>query len=131
MNELLKITLEALLVMIVTIIPVATKYLVNFVNVKINSMKQTTQNVSEEKILNSIEQLVLDSVNYVSQTFVDTLKKSGDFNGENQKIALTMALDNIKESLSEEAKEFIMSNYGDITSWLTTKIESTIKLNKN
>ena len=94
-------------------------------------MKQTTQNVSEKKILSSIEQLVSDSVNYVSQTFVDALKKSGDFNGENQKIALTMALDNIKESLSEEAKEFIMSNYGDMTSWLTTKIESTIKLNKN
>lgn len=41
-----------------------------------------------------------------------------------------MALEKTEEMLSEEAKEFIMANYGDITEWLTTVIEATIKTNK-
>ena len=130
MNEVLKVTVEALLVMIATVLPVLAKYLVNLISVSINAKKQTTQNVNEKKILAAIDQLVTDSVNYVSQTFVDALKKDGDFSAENQKIALELALENIKTTLSEEAKEFIMANYGDMQAWLITKVEARIKENK-
>lgn len=130
MNAILSATIEALIVAIIAIIPVVTTNLIKFINVKMNKAKQETTSASEEKMLSSIEQLITDSVNYVSQTFVDTLKASDDFGLDKQKTALKLALDNIESTLSDECKEFIMQNYGDMTTWLTTKIESTIKQSK-
>lgn len=130
MNAILSATIEALIVAVIAIIPVITTNLIKFINVKMNKAKQETESATEEKMLSSIEQLVVDSVNYVSQTFVDTLKASDDFGLDKQKTALKLALDNIESTLSDECKEFIMQNYGDMTVWLTTKIESTIKQSK-
>lgn len=130
MNEVLKVTIEALALALLTILPVLAKYLVNLITVKIDGLKKQTANEQEQRILASIDQTITDSVNYVSQTFVDALKADGEFSVENQKAALSIALGNIKDTLSEESKEFIMSNYGDLTSWLTTKIESTIQNKK-
>ena len=130
MSTLLSATIEALIVAVIAIIPVITTNLIKFINVKMNKAKQETTSASEEKMLSSIEQLITDSVNYVSQTFVDTLKASDDFGLDKQKTALKLALDNIESTLSDECKEFIMQNYGDMTTWLTTKIESTIKQSK-
>lgn len=130
MNTVLQATLEILMVVAITTIPVFAKMLTNFVGMKVATLKLKTKTENEERLLESINATIEDSVNYVSQTFVDALKKSGEFNVENQRAAMAMAVDKVKENLSEEAQEFIMANFNDMTNWITTKIEATIKVNK-
>ena len=43
MNEILKVTIEALLVMITTILPVVAKYLINLISININAKKQSVE----------------------------------------------------------------------------------------
>lgn len=41
-----------------------------------------------------------------------------------------MALSALLSSLSQSAKDYISENYGDITDYLTTKIEAEVKAQK-
>lgn len=65
------------------------------------------------------------------QTYVDTLKKNGTFDVESLKIALTKAKDEALSQMSDEIKEYITTNYGNLENWLTTQIEATINILKN
>ena len=126
----LKTILDLLSIVLIGVIPVLTTKLIKFINIKIALAKDSAQSENEKRILEAIQKTVETVVNYVSQTFVDTLKNKGEFTPEEQAAALKMALEKTEEMLSEEAKEFIMANYGDITEWLTTIIEATVKTNK-
>jgi biopolymer transport protein ExbB/TolQ len=126
----LKTFLDLLSVILIGVIPVLTTKLIKFINIKIALAKESSQTENEKRILEAIQKTVETVVNYVSQTFVDTLKNKGEFTPEEQAAALKMALEKTEEMLTEEAKEFIMANYGDITEWLTTIIEATVKTNK-
>lgn len=127
---ILKTILDLLSIVLIGVIPVLTTKLIKFINIKITLAKDKAQSDNEKRILESIQKTVETVVNYVSQTFVDALKNRNEFTPEEQTAALQMALEKTEEMLSEEAKEFIMANYGDITEWLTTIIEATIKTNK-
>lgn len=65
------------------------------------------------------------------QTYVDTLKKNGTFDVESLKIALAKAKDEALSQMSDEIKEYITTNYGNLENWLTTQIEATINILKN
>ena len=130
MTSILSVTLEVLMSVLIVTLPILAKYIIGFVGTKVANLKLNTKNENEARLLDAINATVADAVNFVSQTFVDALKKSGDFTVENQKIAMSLAVDKVKENLSEEAKEFLMANFDDMTSWITTKIEATIKTNK-
>ena len=129
-STILKVILDILSVVLAAAIPVLTPKLINFINVKITLAKDEAKTENEKRILESIQLTVETVVKYVSQTFVDSLKTKGEFTTEEQAAALKMALEKTEEMLTEEAKEFIMANYGDITVWLTTLIEATVKTNK-
>lgn len=62
---------------------------------------------------------------------MDTLKKNGTFDLESQKIALTKAKDEALAQMTDDIKEYITKNYGDLEAWLTTQIEATINILKN
>ena len=129
-STILKTILDLLSIVLVAVIPILTNKLIKFINLKITLAKDKAASENEKRILEAIQQTVETVVNYVSQTFVDTLKNKGEFTQEEQEAALKMALEKTEEMLTEEAKEFIMANYGDLTEWLTTIIEATVKTNK-
>lgn len=123
--------LEILLAVISATLPVVTVYVIKFLNSKMGEAKKQAATDEEERILESIRVTVTDAVNYVNQTFVDSLKNKGEFTKDNQKIAFKLALDNIQSNLTDKAKEFITTNYGDIQTWLSTKIEVSVKEQKS
>ena len=58
-------------------------------------------------------------------------KKSGSFGKEEQAIAFDKAKAIITSELTEELKNFISQNYGDLQTWITNQIEASIyKLKK-
>ena len=82
------------------------------------------------KYAQEIAQAVATAVTYVSQTYVDELKKSGTFTEENQKIAIEKALEVARQQLTQEALEFITTAYGDITEYLTSLLEAEVRNQK-
>ena len=71
------------------------------------------------------------AVTYVSQTYVDELKKSGTFTEENQRIAIEKALEVAKQQLTQQALDFISTAYGDITQYLTSLLEAEVRNQKS
>lgn len=109
------------------------KCLMNFINAKINEL-QTEKEIKDNELLNQyidmVQQIVYDVVLMVSQTYVDSLKKSGNFNEEAQKQAKDMAIEMAKTLISEEAKNAIITVYNDFDNYLASLIESVVKQSK-
>ena len=82
-------------------------------------------------LLTTATDIVINAVRSVFQTYVDSLKASGNFDAQAQTQALTKAKDIALEQMTDEVKNFIAKNYGSVDAWLTTTIESTINLIKN
>ena len=91
----------------------------NFINSKIKDKKITQHMIA-------ITEIVMKSVQTVSQTFVDVMKKSGKFDEQAQKEAKERAMTIIKSQLTPELTTYITENFGDITNYLSTQIEATI-----
>ena len=128
MNEFFSTLLQAVLVAAVPVIAAfASKgfvALAQYLEVKV-------ENATFAKYADQIAKAVSTAVIYVAQTYVDELKKSGTFTEENQKIAMQKALEVAKKQLTQEALEFIEITYGDITEYLTSKLEAEVKIQKN
>ena len=90
--------------------------------------------VKDEKaaaFLSKASEIVLSAVKSVFQTYVDSLKKSGSFDAEAQKTALSKATEIIKSQLGTDLTDYIKANYGDLDKWITTQVEATIDTLKN
>ena len=127
LNELLMTIIQAV---IIPAIPIVVAYLVKLLKAK---TEQTATKISNDQVRQYLQEAidsVLQAVTYVSQTYVDSLKKQGKFDAEAQKIAFNTAKDIALQLLTEDAKNLITDLYGDLTVWLDTKIEQTVKEQK-
>lgn len=127
MNETLTTLIQ---VVVIPAIPILVTYLVKYLRAK---AEQTTTKIDNELVkiyLQDAIDAVLQAVTYTSQTYVDTLKKEGKFDAEAQKIAFNTAKGLALKLLTVEAKQLITELYGDLTTWLDSKIEQTVKEQK-
>lgn len=79
-----------------------------------------------QKHANAVNEIVLRAVMTVTQTYVESMKKKNAFDEKAQKEALEKCMAIIKTQLTQELKDYIVENYGDMQSYLLTLIESTI-----
>lgn len=125
MNEIiLNIISVVVTAVILPLISYAGARLISWLNTKIkdeNSKKQLT--VATD--------IVTNAVRSVFQTYVEALKKNGTFDKESQKAALIKAKNDALAQMTDEIKEYITKNYGDLETWIITRIESTINILKN
>lgn len=125
MNEIILNIISCLVTaVIIPLITLLGAKLISWLNTKIKNEKAS-------KLLNDINEIILNAVKCTFQSYVDTLKKEGKFDKDVQVIALNKAKEVVLIELSTELKEFITTNYGDLDSYLTTSIESTIDTLKN
>lgn len=71
--------------------------------------------------------LVVDCVEATNQTFVDSIKESGEFTPEAQKVAFERTLNTVMDILSDDAKTYLTEAFGDLEAYITALIESTVK----
>lgn len=125
MNEILVNIISVLVTaVILPLISFAGSKLIAWLNAKIKDENGKIQ-------LTVATTIVTNAVRSVFQTYVDTLKKNGTFDLESQKIALAKAKDEALAQMTDDIKEYITKNYGDLEAWLTTQIEATINILKN
>lgn len=125
MNDiLLNIISIVVTAVIVPLISLLGTKLIQWIGTKIKDEKAAA-------FLSKASEIVLSAVKSVFQTYVDSLKKRGDFDAEAQKTALNKATVIIKSQLGTELIDYIKKNYGDLDAWISTQVESTIDTLKN
>lgn len=120
MNEMLINIISVLVTaVVIPVISLLGAKLVSWLSTKIKNEKAN-------KMIKTATGIVVSAVKTVFQTYVDALKKEGKFDKESQMLALTKAKDIALSQMTEDVKEFIQTNYGELDLWLTTQIEATI-----
>ena len=120
MNEILLNVLSVVVTaVVIPLISFLGYKLTQFLNSKIKDEKA-------RRLINQANEIVLNAVRSVFQTYVETLKTSGGFNADAQAIAFNKAKAIITSELTEELKAFLTENYGDLTNWITNSIEAAI-----
>ena len=64
------------------------------------------------------------------KTYVDALKEENAFDKDAQAIAFQKTFDAIMAVLSNDAKAYLTHIYGDLTAYITARIEAEVKANK-
>ncbi len=126
-----EIFLTLLQSVMIAAVPVITAYLCSFIHTKNLQAKQNIDNEEAKKLLDDAEKAVTTAVISTNQTYVDTLKQSGQFTVENQKEAFQKSFDTAMSIMTQETRDFIEAAYGSLADWLTTQIEAKVKVNKS
>lgn len=126
--------LKDILYVVVTGFGIAVvKCAISFINKKINEVQISTEIKNHDKLnkyIDDAQKIIGDVVLTVSQTYVESLKKAGEFNKEAQEEAKNKAIDMANELISAEAKNAINVLYGDFKVYLDVTIESVVNQNK-
>ena len=125
MNEIIINIISVVVTSIVLpLISIAGAKLIQFINSKIKNNKAAD-------LLTTATTIVINAVRSVFQTYVEALKKEGSFNKDAQIIALNKAKDIALTQMTDEVKNYLVTTYGSLESWLDTNIEATINILKN
>lgn len=128
MNEFLT---NLAMTVVTAAVPILTAYAVSLISkIKDKTIAQT-DSLKQQAYITEIADAVSAAVAATSQTYVDALKKAGSFDLEAQKQAAAMALSACIFAISPAAKDFIVAAYGDLTEYLTNKIEAEVRSQKN
>ena len=84
------------------------------------------KNAEVQQMIDNIGDIVI----MVSQTFVDSLKESGNFDKEAQAKAFNMAKTAALNGMSDSMKKYIDKYCGGLDEWLRIQIEAWVKKNK-
>lgn len=119
--------LEILQAVLIAVIPVVAGFVVKVLLNKSEQIKGMTNSQLADKYIDEIANAITASVMLVSQTYVDTLKKSQQFTEQNQHEAFLRAYNSVCSMLTKEASNFITTAYGDLKAFLTAHIEAEVK----
>lgn len=123
----MKMIMDLLYILITAAVPVLTTYVCKFLYAKWTESKVKVENEKISTTMDSVINMVLDVVESVNQTFVDELKKKGEFTEETAKEAFNKSKETALKMLSNESAEIITTVYGDVDVYLDTLIEATVK----
>ena len=118
---------DILYILITTAVPVLTAYVCKFLYAKWTEGKVKIKNEKISTTLDSVIAMVLDVVEATNQTFVDELKKKGEFTDDAAAEAFRISKNKALQMLSSEAADIITEVYGDVNVYLDTLIEATVK----
>lgn len=113
------ILLSALSVILTGLATWGVERLVAFLNSKIKNAKAL-------QYLTDAVGIVANAVKATYQTYVQALKDKDMFTAEAQKTALSAAVNQAQSQMSNELKNYITNNFGDLTEWITSQIEAAL-----
>ncbi len=101
-----------------------------WLNKKRTELAAKIKDETAKKYYDLATEAVLKAVQYTTQTYVDSLKKSGTFTKEAQEEAFSRSKMLAESMITQSAKEIITEAYGDFNTWIATQIEATVKNTK-
>ena len=127
MNEFIAALLQAVLV---AAVPVCAAFIGKGLKALASYLGQKSENETAKKYLAAAADAVSTAVTFTSQTYVDALKKSGQFTKENQEWALQVAIAKAKTLLTVDAAEYLEAAYGSLERYLEGRIEAEVRNQK-
>ena len=118
-------------VAIIPLIGVLTGILIKYINSKSTEIITQTEDAQAKKYIAMLDTTITSCVLATTQTYVDSLKKAGKFDVEAQKTAFEMTYNAVLEVLTEDAKNYLTAFYGDLSAYMTNKIEAEVKNTKS
>ena len=107
-----------------------TTYLIILIRKKGQEISSKMEDSKKKEYVNMLANTIADCVSATSQTYVDSLKAQGKFDGEAQKVAFEMSYTVVFDILTDDAKEYLGKIYGDLSAYVTQKIEAQVKADK-
>lgn len=129
--DLKSILTYLLMAIIIAIIPIITKVAISFFKSFSAEKIEKIKNENIRNIVKDAEDLVCQAVMHISQTFVESLKKSGDFTEIQQEKAFDKAKEEVIELIPNKTVDTLSDLYGDFDLWLDSKIEQMVLTLKN
>ena len=126
----MELIVQIMEVAVIPLLGVLTAYIVKLVNTKINEISEKREHELEKKYLDMLGETITDCVIATTQTYVESLKKKGEFTIEAQKEAFNQTYTAVMNILSEEAKKYLTVAVGDLNLYITQKIEAEVNANK-
>lgn len=117
-------------VCLIPMLGLLTAYAIKWLSAKELEVLDKVDNDQADKYIAMLFETVRDCVSATTQTYVDSLKAQGKFDGEAQKVAFNMTLDAVLAVLTEDAKAYLATIYGDLNAYLTARIEAEVKAQK-
>lgn len=128
--EWLALLYELLEVCIIPLLGILTAYLVKYIKVKSGEIQNKVDNDNADKYIAMLTDTISACVIATNQTYVEALKKEDAFTKEAQQEAFQLTFDAVMAVLTEDAKKYLVNAYGDLTAYITNKIEAEVNANK-
>ena len=119
----LTLVIQIIEVCIIPLLGLLTGYLIDYIKTKTNSAKL-------DKYVDMLNDTITECVLATKQTYVETLKKNGNFDETAQKEAFEKTKQAVMNILSADAKEYLTNVYGDLNAYVNQEIESEVNLTK-
>ena len=129
--EWLPLLYQILEVCVIPLLGILTAYFVKWVNAKSAEIQNKVENDTADKYIAMLEDTICACVIATTQTYVDALKKENAFTKEAQQEAFNLTYNAVMSVLTDEAKKYLTNIYGDLTAYITNKIEAEVQINKN
>lgn len=126
----IKLLQEIFYVCVIPLLGVLTTYLVQYLKAKGNQIADSTDNALASKYIKMLTETICTCVEATNQTYVEALKKTGAFDEAAQKEAFNKTKEAVMNILSDEAKKYLASIYGDLDQFIESMIEAQVKLAK-
>lgn len=128
--EWLPLLYQILEVCVIPLLGILTAYIVKFINIKSGEIQTKVDNDLADKYIAMVADTVSACVIATNQTYVEALKKNNAFTAEAQKEAFNLTYNAVMAILTDEAKEYLAEIYGDVTAYITNKIEAEVNISK-
>lgn len=128
--EWMTLLYQVLEVCVIPLLGVATAFLINFIKIKSKEAQDKIDNATADKYIAMLADTITACVIATNQTYVEALKKENAFTKEAQQEAFQLTFDAVMAVLTDDAKDYLTNLYGDLTAYITTKIEAEVNTNK-
>ena len=128
--EWLSLLYQILEVCVIPLLGILTAHIVKYINIKSAEIQGKVENDMADKYINMLTDTISACVIATNQTYVEALKKQNAFTADAQKEAFTLTYNAVMAVLTDEAKVYLTSIYGDLTAYITNKIEAEVNISK-
>ncbi len=128
--EWLPLLYQILEVCVIPLLGILTAYVVKYINAKSAEIQNKVDNDTADKYIAMLDDTICACVIATTQTYVEALKKDNAFTKDAQKEAFNLTFNAVMAVLTDDAKKYLAEVYGDLTAYITNKIEAEVSLNK-
>ena len=115
---------------IIPLLGIVIKFVIEYIAQKKEQIKTQTDNELAQKYLDILNDTIAKCVTATNQTYVESLKEQNAFDADAQKEAFNKTYNAVIETLGDEANKYLPMVIGDLQTYITERIEASVKESK-